>query len=158
MYRKIILCFVLILFFPCCNSKPIPPIKPPDNIAELKLKEYKTGKEALKEIFRLHGRRMGLVNGYVANYIGKEEKATIYYSIAKDERIAKRLLTWMVKRIGESHEVFQGLKKQQLKSQVFYSVYGQGQKHFFFRKNDRIIWIAADPRVANSAIEDFVKK
>ena len=148
----------LILSFYCCNSKPIPAIKPPDSIGNLKLGKYKTGKEALKEIFMLHGRKMGLINGYVANYEEKDGKATVYYSVAKHEKLAKRLIDWMVKRIGNSHEIFKGLKKEQTGSQTFYSVYGMSQKHFFLCKDDKVIWIAADLQVANLVIEDFVKK
>lgn len=147
----------LILFLYSCNSKPIIPIKPPDFVGDLKLGKYKTGKEALNELFGLHGRKMGLINGYVADYIGKEGKATVYYSVAKNEKLAARLLDWMIKRIGNSHEIFKGFKKENLESQLFYSVYGMGQKHFFLQKNDKIIWIAADSQVANSVIKNFLK-
>ncbi len=154
--KALTLTLSLILLFYSCNSKPIPLIKPPDSIGDLKLGKFKTGKEALKELFRLHGRKMGLINGYVADYTNKDGKATVYYSVAKNEKLAGRLISWMIKRIGKSHEIFRDMKKESFKSQIFYSVYGMNQKHFFFCKNDKIIWIAADPQVAYSFIENFL--
>ena len=152
------LLFSVILFTLFSCSKPIPPIKPPDSLAGLKLKEYKTGKEAIDEIFNLHGRKMGIVNGYVATYAGKEGKATVYYSVAKSKKLAQRLIDWMVKRIGEGNKYFQGLKKEHSAPQIFYSVHGEGGKHFFLCKDDKVIWIIADPQVANPVMEDFLTK
>src|SRR3972149_2025422 len=112
-YSKIpYLALFLLLCFYSCNSKPLAPIKPPDSIGDFKLGKYKTGKEALKEIFRLHGRKMGLVSGYVADYINKDGKATVYYSVAKNEKLAGRLLAWMIKRIGNNHDIFKNMKKE----------------------------------------------
>jgi len=101
---------------------------------------------------------MGIVNGYVATYAGKEGKATVYYSVAKNKKLAQRLIGWMVKSIGEGNRYFQGLKKEHAGSQVFYSVRGEGGKHFFLCKDDKVIWIIADQQVANPIMEDFLTK
>ncbi|MBI5374883.1 MAG: hypothetical protein HZA77_05580 [Candidatus Schekmanbacteria bacterium] len=123
----------------------------------MKLKESKTGSEALKELFRLHGKRMGLANGYVGEYRGDMGSATVYYSVAKNEDISARLIEFMVKRIGEGNKYFQGLKEERRGSFIFYSVTGMGQRHFFFRIADKVIWIAADAPIAEMFLDESLK-
>lgn len=133
-------------------------IYPPSSIGPMKLKESKTGSEALKELFRLHGKRMGLANGYVGEYRGDMGSATIYYSVAKNEDVAVKLLEFMVKRIGEGNKYFQGLKEERKNDFIFYSVTGMGQRHFFFRIADKVIWIAADAPIAEMFLDESLEK
>jgi len=153
------LSLLFIIFLSSCwyAEEPSQIIYPPDSIGPMKLKESKTGSEALKELFRLHGKRMGLANGYVGEYRGENGNATVYYSVAKNEDISVRLLEFMVKRIGEGNKYFQGLKEERRGSFIFYSVTGMGQNHFFFRIADKVIWIAADAPVAEMFLDESLK-
>jgi len=39
-----------------------------------------------------------------------------------------------------------------------YFVVGMGQAHYFYRKGEKVIWLASDPDRARKAIRDVLRK
>ena len=98
------------------------------------------GEAAIKEMSQLHGRDVGMVGGWVAHY---QRNATVYVGEIADEDSASNLLEAMVSRIGAGNAIFKDLQRVRFEGQDLYSVFGQGQNHYFYQKGNKVIWIAA---------------
>ena len=98
------------------------------------------GEAAIKEMSQLHGRDVGMVGGWVAHY---QRNATVYVGEIVDEVSAAKLLDAMVSRIGAGNAMFKDLQRVRFEGQDLYSVFGQGQNHYFYQKGNKVIWIAA---------------
>ncbi len=98
------------------------------------------GEAAIKEMSQLHGRDVGMVGGWVAHY---QRNATVYVGEIADEDSASKLMEAMVYRIGAGNAIFKDLQRVRFEGQDLYSVFGQGQNHYFYQKGKNVIWIAA---------------
>lgn len=118
----------------------------PTRLSTLALTRTVTGTAALAEFSQLHGKGFDLAGGYMATY-GKDE-ATLWVGQAKNADGANKLLDEMAQRIGPDNAMFKGLQSLSISGRTLYSATGQGQQHFFYAVNDKIVWLAAAPEVA----------
>lgn len=126
---------------------------PPDSLGEMKLVHARQGKEALREIDRLHGKGLGAIGGYVAHYEKEGSVAMLYVARAVSPQQAERQLKKMSERIGGGDGPFYHLKKSMRDAITLYSVLGQGQIHYFYRRDSSVFWLAADAPVAKRALD-----
>ena len=115
----------------------------PAELGALSVSQTMTGTEALSEIAQLHGEGFDLVGGYMAHY-GKDQ-ALLWVGQAKDNAAAQTLLDEMATKIGPDNKMFTNLQPLSISGRTLYSADGQGQQHFFYAVNDKIVWVAADP-------------
>lgn len=66
----------------------------------LPLVETVTGNEGLAQVSRMHGKDVGLVRGYVAQYADNKARATLWVGWAESEAAAQALTDRMTARIG----------------------------------------------------------
>lgn len=152
----LILIFILAIAFPAFAEKGKPPVPP--EIGGLKLAHYLKGEEALREIERLHGKKINVKEGYVAHYEGRESKAMLYISRASSGPQAKGQIKRMAERIRKGGTPFYHLKESALADGIdLYSAIGLGQVHYFYRTGNKVVWLAADPPVARSALSSLLK-
>lgn len=121
----------------------------PETVSSLPLKGSQVGKDALDMLSKLHGEGFDLVNGYRGDYTDGKNKATLYVGQAKDAATASKLATEMSEKIGTANAMFTNLQELSISSRTIYEVTGQGQLHFFYAVNDKIVWLAVDS--ANAA-------
>ncbi len=114
----------------------------PSKLSTLSLTQVMTGTEALAEIAQLHGEGFGLLSGYMAHY-GKDE-ALLWVGQAKDSTSAQKLLDEMAQKIGPDNKMFTDLQPLDIGGRTLYTATGQGQQHFFYAVNDKIVWLAAN--------------
>jgi len=114
----------------------------PAKVGSLALTKTMTGTEALAEFAQLHGKGFDLLGGYMAHY-GKDE-ALLWVGQAKDTKSATDMVTQMAQKIGPDHTMFKDLNALDIGGRTLYTVVGQGQEHFFYAVNDKIVWLAVN--------------
>ncbi len=118
----------------------------PARLGTLALTKTMTGTEALAEFSKLHGESFDLAGGYMAHY-GKDQ-ALLWVAQAKDAATAQTLLDEMAQKIGPDNKMFTNLQALTISGRDLYSATGQGQQHFFYAVNDKVVWLAASPEQA----------
>ncbi len=151
----LIVILVLAIAFPAFAEKGKPPVPPA--LGGLKLDHYLKGEEALREIERLHGKKINVKEGYVAHYEGGESKAMLYISRASSGSQEEGQVKRMAEGIRKGGTPFYHLKGSRQDGINLYSAIGLGQIHYFYRTGNKVVWLAADPPVARSALSSLLK-
>ena len=125
----------------------------PAKLGSLGLTQTMTGTEALAEFAQLHGKGFDLTGGYMAHY-GKDQ-ALLWVGQAKDAGSAQTLLDEMAQKIGPDNAMFTNLQALNISGSTLYSAVGQGQQHFFYAVNDKIVWLAANADQAPDALHSL---
>lgn len=127
----------------------------PERIGALALTNSARGKEALLEFEKLHGKGFDLVSGFRANYANAESKATLWEGQAQDSTAAEQMTKTMAEKIGAGNKMFTDLTELSIADRPLYTVNGQGQQHFFYATNDKIVWLAIDSALAPGALHSL---
>lgn len=151
----LILIFILAIAFPALAEGGKPPVPPA--LGGLKLAHYLKGEEALREIERLHGKKINVKEGYVAHYEKGESKAMLYISRVSSGSQAEGQVKRMAEGIRKGGTPFYHLKESRRDGINLYSAIGLGQIHYFYRTGPKVVWLAADPPVASSALSSVLK-
>lgn len=123
----------------------------PASLADLSLAQATTGWPATVEIARLHRQEFPLTSGALGVY-GEGRQVTLWVAGAPLELLAERMLAEMRARIAEGESPFTPAGERRDGERPVYELDGLGQKHFYFRSGDRLIWLAADPALAEEAL------
>lgn len=122
-----------------------PPAGPaPPGLAGLRLTRTVTGAEAVAEMSRLHGKGVGLKDGYVAHYDGPSGGAVLYVGSAESEGAAAELLGQMEERIGPDNRYFTGLRPLVVEGVRLFFVRSGQESHYFWQAGDKVVWIGFD--------------
>ena len=125
----------------------------PAKLGSLGLTQTMTGTEALAEFAQLHGKGFDLTGGYMAHY-GKDQ-ALLWVGQAKDAASAQKMLDEMAQKIGPDNAMFKDMQALNISGSTLYSAVGQGQQHFFYAVNDKIVWLAANADQAPDALHSL---
>lgn len=132
--------------------------EPPKSLGDLKLSHALQGKEALRDINRLHGKEVGAKDGYVAHYEKNGAVAMLYLAQASSTAQAARQLKQMSNRIQKGDSPFYHLKTSRQGEITLYSALGQGQIHYFYQRDSSVLWLAVDAPVAKQALAALLKR
>ncbi len=127
----------------------------PDSLAGLAQSEQVTGRAALAEIERLHGKGFSLVDGAVARYGGGQ--ATLWVSSTWTPFLAARQVKAMTDRIAEARSPFTPIGTQVVEGTTVYALTGMGQMHYYFQLERRVIWLAVAPQIAERSLVELVR-
>lgn len=130
----------------------------PRQLAGLNLVKLTEGEEAKAAINQLHGTSIKIKDGYIAMYQGTSGRAMLWVSISKSEEEARQLLDLMTEKIRDGTEFFKNLKSFTAGKFRIYSVEGGGQTHFYYGISNKTIWLAADPPIAEQALDEVLVK
>lgn len=125
----------------------------PSKAGSLALTQSMTGTQALAEFAQLHGKGFDLLTGYMAHY-GKDE-ALLWVGQARDDKAATDMVAQMAEKIGPDNAMFQNLNSLDISGRTLYTAVGQGQQHFFYAVNDKIVWLAANPDTSADALHSL---
>ena len=128
----------------------------PDQVANLSLTSESTGRAAVQEVTRMHGKGFPLVSAAVGNY-GAQHQVTLWVSGAPISSIAGSMLTAMRDKIAEGRSPFTALGERADGSRVVYELEGMGQRHYYFQSGALLVWMAADPALAEQALSEILK-
>lgn len=131
---------------------------PPRSLGDLQLLHASQGKEALREINRLHGKEVGGKGGYVAHYEKDGAVAMLYLAQASSAAQADRQLKKMSDRIQSGDSPFYHLKTSRQGTITLYSALGQGQIHYFYRREASVLWLAVDAPVAKQTLAALLQQ
>lgn len=112
-----------------------------------------TGEQAIQQIASLHGRDMPIVSAEIGQYANG--RLTVWMSIESDPAGAADMVARMGERIAGGGSPFAPPKPFAAAPGVW-TTHGMGQTHFFFARGDVVWWLAADPRLARSALSELL--
>ncbi|MFH1185524.1 MAG: hypothetical protein V1755_10870 [Chloroflexota bacterium] len=127
----------------------------PKHIADLSMSSEMTGTQATEEFDMLHGQQFPLTAGSVGIY--GEGQATLWIAGAPFGFMAANLVSAMRDRIAEGRSPFAPVREIQDGGRVVYELEGMGQKHFYFQSKNLVIWLAADPAIADVAVHQILE-
>jgi hypothetical protein len=114
------------------------------------------GPEAAEMLGRMHGNEVAPVASWVARYQGPKGTATMYLSRFADPGQPDSLLAAMSDSIGEGSAEFGHHALIEAAGRTIHSVLGGGQLHFFFVRNEDLIWLAIDPPLARAGLAEVL--
>ena len=127
----------------------------PQEIAGYRLQGTLSGPDAVASMEQLHGEEIGIVTGWIARY---EDGGTIWLAEAADKETAGRLVQAMTDRIADGNESFAHLQTGKHEGLTIYSVLGQGQRHYYYAQDKRLVWVATPPGAEETFFSDALEK
>jgi hypothetical protein len=141
-----------------CSNKTVPPIPAlPEVLGDLALKETVVGVKANKFLYRMHGAITGSRNSIIG-YYSLDKKNALYISAFTDNKQATRALEKMVTKIEHSKAGFTPATLDKQKGKSVYRTRGMGLHHFFYRKDNLILWWQAEPERAEETLTCLLKE
>lgn len=127
----------------------------PDSISGISLANATTGEQAITELSDMHGREFPIEFGAIGVYGNRE--ITLWVSGAASEAIAAQMTDAMRSKIAQGNSPFTPIDEIQNDNRVVYVLDGMGQKHYYFQSKKLVIWLAADPAIADAAIQQILE-
>ena len=129
-----------------CNRTPSgPPFDP--HIEGFELVKLITGDDAIKAINQLHGRPINVLRGFIAQYKGTHDKATIWVSEASSQALAQKQISVMIEKMKNSaRSPFSHYRTFQINGIRVIAFDGMGQVHYVFRDKAWAYWITGDAK------------
>lgn len=127
----------------------------PEQITNLPLSGKTTGQQAVWELTRLHQKGFPLASASVGSY-GAEHQVMLWVSGAPITPLAGRMLASMRNRIAEGGSPFTPMGERKDGNKLIYELEGTGQVHFYFQSGKLLVWMAANPELAEEALEEVL--
>ena len=127
----------------------------PNQLAELRTTDAKSGDQAISEFTDLHGKSFPVIYGAVSIYGNRE--ITLWVAGTTSDSIAKELTDAMQKRIAEGNSPFTPINEINQRNRKVYALEGMGQRHYYFQSQNLVIWLAADPALADEALQQILE-
>lgn len=122
----------------------------PNRIAGLSLTESKSGDQAISEFTDLHGKSFPVTSGAVGTYGNRD--ITLWVASTASDSVALELTNAMQDRIAEGTSPFTPVDEINHRNRKVYALEGMGQKHYYFQSKNLVIWLAAEPGLADEAL------
>ena len=150
--------FVLTTGIISCNNKTAPPIPAlPEVLGDLELKETVVGVKANKFLYRMHGAITGSRNSIIG-YYSLDKKNALYVSAFNDDEQASRALEKMVAKIEHTKAGFTPVTVDKQEGRSVHRTEGMGLHHFFYRKDNLILWWQVESERAEGALTCLLKE
>lgn len=143
-----------LIFWPGAANKD-ETVRIPKLLAGLGLSEVHHGPDAVKEITRLHNKDLGVVTGVMGVY-GSNNQITVWVARFSTSKTADQMVTAMREKIAPGKFPFSPTGSVQANGRTIYTLEGMGQKNFYFQSKELVIWLAANPNVAEQALPDVL--
>lgn len=127
----------------------------PKQLAGLSRAEYRTGAQAMAEFESLHGKQFPLISGAIGIY--GDQQITIWAAEASSDSVAVQMVESMRDKIAEGNSPFTPLTQIADKNRIVYELEGMGQTHYYFQSKNLVIWLAADPSLADEALQQTLE-
>jgi hypothetical protein len=128
----------------------------PGELANWPLSRSSQGAAALGEITRLHGKEFPLTTGAVGKY-GADGQINLWIAGPDDIEVTVHMLEAMRERISEGNSPFIPGGERQDGDRTIFELDGMGQKHFYFQSGKLLVWLSANPELAEQAIREALK-
>jgi hypothetical protein len=126
----------------------------PDHLAGYPQTLVARGDMAMRQMRRLHVGELELRDAAFAVYGGGA--VSVWMAEARDTARAARFVADMRARIGEGGTPFHVDSTATLDGRAVVVLSGMGQRHGCFRAGRRVVWVAAQRRVADGAFDEAI--
>jgi hypothetical protein len=120
----------------------------------LSLTRYLTGKAASREVVRLHENTFLITSASVGTY-GRDQ-ATLWVTGSPARILSGLLITRMEEKISNVSTPFTPVAERKHDDRPVYELIGLGQQHYYFQSDKLVIWLAVDPEIAPSVLDDVL--
>ena len=138
---------------PTNTAESIPSL--PDQLGGLSRTDYRTGTQALAEFENLHGKQFPLTSGAIGTY--GDQQITVWAAATSSDSIASQMVEAMLERIAEGNSPFTPLTQINNNNRLVYVLEGMGQRHFYFQAKNLVIWVAVEPALADTVIQQILE-
>lgn len=125
----------------------------PGLLAGMPLQDVTTGEAALAMIERLHGKDVGLKDGWVAIY---QHGGVLWVGEAQDQTAAEALTAQMTERIEDGNPLFQHLGTESFGTVTTHKVTDGSTTHYYYRLGARIVWISEPKESGRQFVEEAI--
>jgi hypothetical protein len=115
-----------------------------------------TGSSAFAELSWMHGQDFQLKQAAVGTY-GNANQVIIYVSGTDSGALAGQLISAMRDKIAAVDSPFEPIAEREIDQRMVYELDGMGQRHFYFKSDQLIIWVAVDDRLAEDALQQVLR-
>ncbi|MES0360178.1 MAG: hypothetical protein ABUK20_04620 [Anaerolineales bacterium] len=115
-----------------------------------------TGSSAFAELSWMHGQEFQLKQAAVGTY-GNANQVIIYVAGMDTISLADRLITAMRDKIAAVDSPFEPIAEREIDQRMVYELDGMGQRHFYFKSDQLIIWLAVDEGFAEDALRQVLR-
>jgi hypothetical protein len=157
----IIISAILFAIIPtaACNRQP-QSLKSlfPETIEGLQRVQLITGIKALEKINKLHGKKIGIIDGGIATYqTNNGPPAMVWISRSTTADLARHQTEVMIERmLSAPHSPFHHPAQREFTGINIYQFQGMGQIHYIFCWNDLAYWISAMPHQGDAILQAFL--
>ena len=127
----------------------------PNQLAGLRLTESKSGDQAISEFTALHGKSFPVTSGAVGIYGNRD--ITLWVAGTASDSVALELTNAMQERIAKGTSPFMPVDEINDRNRKVYALEGMGQKHYYFQSQNLVIWLAANPALADEALQQILE-
>ena len=128
----------------------------PEQVTNLPLANKSTGQQAVWELTRMHQKGFPLASAAVGMY-GNDHQVMLWVSGAPVTLLAGRMLASMRDKIAEGRSPFTPTSEWKDGNRIIYEMEGTGQVHFYFQSGKLLVWMAANPELAEQALTEILK-
>ena len=128
----------------------------PKELVGLPLSGEITGPSAFAELSWMHGQEFQLNQAVVGTY-GKEDQVIIYVAGTDTISMAGRLIAAMRDKIAAVDSPFTPIAEREIDQRMVYELDGMGQRHFYFKSDQLLIWVAVDDSLAEDALRQVLR-
>lgn len=152
----LLLILIATLLTGCTHSHALPPLDPDiDGMHQVRLL---SGTKAVEAINRLHGMPIRVVRGFVADYKGPRDKATIWVSEAESEALAQHQMDVMIAKMKKNkRSPFRRYRTMDVQRTRVIGFDGMGQVHYVFISKAWVYWISADSTCIDTIVNYLLK-
>ena len=127
----------------------------PEQVAGLPLTTKLTGTDATKEFSMLHNKQFPLTSGVVGIY--GDNQVAVWVGGAPLDFMATELVAAMRDKIAQGNSPFTPIAERQDGARTVYVLEGMGQQHYYFQSKNLVIWLAAEPALADQALQQALE-
>jgi hypothetical protein len=127
----------------------------PESIAGLRLTSSTTGAQAIEDVSSMHGKEFPIEFGEIGVYGSRE--ITLWVAGAASNEIAAQMTEAMQAKIAQGNSPFTPIDEIQKGNRKVFVLDGMGQRHYYFQSKNLVIWLAANPSVADAAIQQILE-
>jgi hypothetical protein len=128
----------------------------PASIAGLERSRELYGEEAVVEITMLHGGELPLASGAMGSF-GDQWEISLWAASAPDISTASQMTADMQQAIAKRRSPFTPVSEWEQGGRTIQKVSGLGQEHFYFQAGRLVIWLAAEPLLAQDALRETLE-
>lgn len=116
----------------------------PTSFAGYQISQLVTGPDAVARMSRLHGKGVGVTDGYIGHYESGSNGVVAYVGDTISEQDAASLLKQMEDRIAAGNQYFIDLRPVSVDGKRVLWVRSGQESHYFWQQGSKVIWLAFD--------------